>query len=106
MYPANLQPPTPAPCCPGRFVLGSTALMQVALGKSEADEYKAGLSGLGEHIKGTVGLFFTKLPHEQAGGEGAGAGREGWVARGRSSELLVGAVGVGWVRRSGREGCG
>ncbi|KAG2430649.1 hypothetical protein HYH02_013647 [Chlamydomonas schloesseri] len=48
-----------------RFVLGSTALMQVALGKSEADEYKAGLSGLSEHVKGTVGLFFTKLPHEQ-----------------------------------------
>ncbi|KXZ52184.1 hypothetical protein GPECTOR_10g814 [Gonium pectorale] len=48
-----------------RFVLGSTALMQVALGKSEADEYKAGLSKLSEHVKGTVGLFFTKLSHEE-----------------------------------------
>ncbi|GFR42221.1 hypothetical protein Agub_g3114 [Astrephomene gubernaculifera] len=48
-----------------RFVLGSTALMTVALGRSEADEYKAGLSQLSEHIKGTVGLFFTKLSHEE-----------------------------------------
>ncbi|GLC45004.1 hypothetical protein PLESTB_001744600 [Pleodorina starrii] len=48
-----------------RFVLGSTSLMQVALGRSEADEYKQGLSGLSELIKGTVGLLFTKLPHEE-----------------------------------------
>ncbi|GLI63082.1 hypothetical protein VaNZ11_005984 [Volvox africanus] len=49
-----------------RFILGSTSLMQVALGRSEADEYKAGLSRLSDLIKGTVGLFFTKLSLEEA----------------------------------------
>ncbi|PNH03180.1 mRNA turnover protein 4, partial [Tetrabaena socialis] len=48
-----------------RFILGSTSLTQVAIGKSAADEYKAGLSGLSEHLKGTVGLFFTKQSHEE-----------------------------------------
>jgi mRNA turnover protein 4 len=38
---------------------------QVALGKTEADEYKAGLAELSSLVRGTVGLFFTNLPHEE-----------------------------------------
>ncbi|EFJ52804.1 hypothetical protein VOLCADRAFT_72439 [Volvox carteri f. nagariensis] len=51
-----------------RFILGSTSLMQVALGRTAADEYKTGLSRLSELIKGTVGLLFTKLSHEEVQG--------------------------------------
>lgn len=39
--------------------------MQVALGRSETDEYKTGLSRLSEQIRGTVGLLFTKLSHDE-----------------------------------------
>lgn len=49
-----------------RFVLGSTKLMQVALGKAEADEYKTNLHQLSQRLKGNVGLFFTKLSREEA----------------------------------------
>ncbi len=61
-------------------MLGSTALMQVALGKTEADEYKGGLHKLSEMLRGTVGLFFTKLPHEEV--------RCACATRGRRNGLL------------------
>lgn len=48
-----------------RFVMGSNKLIQVALGKSTADEYKPNLSQLSQRLKGNVGLFFTQLPKEE-----------------------------------------
>ena len=52
---------------PIRFVLGSNGLLQVALGKSESDEYRPDLHLLSDRLKGQVGLFFTKLPREEVG---------------------------------------
>ena len=50
---------------PRRFCMGSTGVLQVALGRSAADEYGANLSELSRRIVGNVGLFFTKLPREE-----------------------------------------
>ena len=47
--------------------MGSTGVLQVALGRSAADEYGANLSELSRRIVGNVGLFFTKLPREEVG---------------------------------------
>ena len=44
------------------FCLGSNKVLKVAVGKSEAEEYKAGLHLLGEDIRGNSALLFTKLP--------------------------------------------
>ena len=46
--------------------MGSTRVLQVAMGRTEADEYKANLSQLTERVRGSVGLFFTKLPRHEA----------------------------------------
>ena len=46
--------------------MGSTRVLQVAMGRTEADEYKANLSQLTERVRGNVGLFFTKLPRHEA----------------------------------------
>lgn len=48
-----------------RFILGSNKIMQVALGRTDADEYKVNLHLLAERLKGDVGLFCTNLDHEQ-----------------------------------------
>ncbi|KAL6746531.1 ribosomal protein L10-domain-containing protein [Haematococcus lacustris] len=48
-----------------KFVLGSTKMLAVALGKTEADELRTGLSRLSARIKGMVGLFFTSLSREE-----------------------------------------
>ena len=47
--------------------MGSTGVLQVALGRTAADEYGANLSELSRRIVGNVGLFFTKLPREEVG---------------------------------------
>ncbi|KAG7667193.1 hypothetical protein Ndes2526B_g04301 [Nannochloris sp. 'desiccata'] len=44
-----------------KFCLGSGKVLRVALGSDAADEYKTNISQLSEHIKGSVGLFFTRL---------------------------------------------
>ena len=49
--------------------MGSNRLMQVALGKGQEDEQKAGLHQLSERLRGPVGLFFTSLPRDEARGE-------------------------------------
>jgi hypothetical protein len=65
--------------------MGSNKMLQVALGKTEADEYRANLHLLSARLKGHVGLLFTKLPRDEVRGAGGpsparGSGR----ARGRS----------------------
>lgn len=48
-----------------RFVMGSNKMLQVALGKTEADEYRTNMHLLSERLKGHVGLFFTSLPRDE-----------------------------------------
>jgi hypothetical protein len=45
--------------------MGSNKMLQVALGKTEADEYRTNLHLLSERLRGHVGLFFTSLPHDE-----------------------------------------
>lgn len=49
-----------------RFVMGSTRLLQVALGRGEADEYRPGYSRLTPLLKGQAGLMFTRLEKDDA----------------------------------------
>jgi mRNA turnover protein 4 len=42
--------------------MGSTRLLQVALGRGEADEYRPGYARLSPLLKGQAGLMFTRLP--------------------------------------------
>ncbi|CAK0782725.1 hypothetical protein CVIRNUC_005920 [Coccomyxa viridis] len=48
-----------------RFMMGSNKVLRVALGHGQEDEYKKGLSTLADDISGSIGLFFTGLPHNQ-----------------------------------------
>lgn len=48
-----------------RFVMGSTKLMQVALGKTESDEYRTNLHLISGKLRGQVGLLFSKLPKDE-----------------------------------------
>ncbi len=50
-----------------RFSLGSNKVLRVALGHDAADEYRQNLAQLSERISGSVGLFFTRLPHDEVG---------------------------------------
>jgi hypothetical protein len=52
----------------GRFVMGSNKVLQVALGKTEADEYRTNIHYLSGLLKGAVGLFFTSLPKDEVSG--------------------------------------
>lgn len=46
-----------------RFFYGKNRVMQLALGKTAADEYKEGLHQLSQELEGNVGLLFTnKMP--------------------------------------------
>jgi hypothetical protein len=49
-----------------RFVMGSNKVLQIALGKTEVDEYKPDTHRISERCRGCVGLFFTRLPHDEA----------------------------------------
>lgn len=46
-------------------MMGSTKMLQVALGKTEADEYRTNLHLMSERTRGPVGLFFTSLPRQE-----------------------------------------
>lgn len=46
-------------------MMGSNKVLRVALGHGQEDEYKKGLSTLADDISGSIGLFFTGLPHNQ-----------------------------------------
>jgi len=48
-----------------RFVLGSTKVLRVALGKSDADEFQDNLNKVSQALAGNAGLFFTNLPREE-----------------------------------------
>lgn len=45
-----------------RFFLGGNKVLQIALGKTAAEEHKEGLHQASEQIHGFCGLFFTNLP--------------------------------------------
>jgi len=44
-----------------RLVMGSTRLLQVALGRGAADEYRPGYARLAPYLRGQTGLMFTRL---------------------------------------------
>lgn len=48
-----------------RFFLGSNKVMQVALGRSAADEVRPGIRKLSKLLRGDAGLCFTNLPKEE-----------------------------------------
>jgi mRNA turnover protein 4 len=60
--------------------MGSNKMLQVALGKTEADEYRTNLSLLSDRLKGHVGLFFTTLERDEVGPR---AGGRGWAGERR-----------------------
>ncbi|XP_010531709.1 PREDICTED: mRNA turnover protein 4 homolog [Tarenaya hassleriana] len=49
----------------GRFFLGSNKVMQVALGRSAADEIRQGISKASKLLRGDTGLFLTNIPREE-----------------------------------------
>lgn len=65
-----------------RFVLGSTKLLQVALGKTDADELRTNLSRVSERLAGHVGLLFTKLSKQEAVDALAGVRNEDFARAG------------------------
>lgn len=48
-----------------KFCLGSNKVLQVALGRSEADECQPQASEIAKRIRGSVGLIFTSLPQQE-----------------------------------------
>ncbi|KAK9904171.1 hypothetical protein WJX75_005887 [Coccomyxa subellipsoidea] len=48
-----------------RFCLASNKVLRVALGHDETDEYRKNLALLSDEITGSMGLFFTQLPHDE-----------------------------------------
>ncbi|KAK9093773.1 hypothetical protein Scep_025242 [Stephania cephalantha] len=48
-----------------RFFLGSNKVMQIAIGRSVADEIQPGLHKVSKLIHGDTGLFFTNMPKEE-----------------------------------------
>eukprot|EP00244_Chara_vulgaris_P012559 TRINITY_DN668_c0_g1_i2.p1 TRINITY_DN668_c0_g1~~TRINITY_DN668_c0_g1_i2.p1 ORF type:complete len:227 (+),score=39.25 TRINITY_DN668_c0_g1_i2:293-973(+) len=48
-----------------RFFLGSNKVLQIALGRTQADEEREGLHKVSELLHGDRGLFFTNLPKDE-----------------------------------------
>ncbi|KAI4318492.1 hypothetical protein MLD38_032190 [Melastoma candidum] len=48
-----------------RFFLGSNKVMQIALGRSAADEIRPGIRKVSKPLHGNTGLFLTSLPREE-----------------------------------------
>lgn len=48
-----------------RFFYGKNRVMQLALGRTEAEEYREGLSNVAERLRGNVGLLFTNRAQEE-----------------------------------------
>jgi mRNA turnover protein 4 len=51
--------------------MGSNKVLQVALGKTSADELRTNLSQLSERLMGQVGLLFTKMSKEEVRAQAA-----------------------------------
>jgi hypothetical protein len=49
-----------------RFFLGSNKVLQIALGRTAADELKEDLHKVTEFLHGDCGLFLTNLPKDEA----------------------------------------
>ena len=65
--------------------MGSNKVLQVALGKTSADELRTNLHQLSSKLAGQVGLLFTNMTKDEVrggGGGGAGEGRGGWGRKG------------------------
>lgn len=48
-----------------KFIMGANKVLRVALGNDAATEYRTGLAELAERVRGSTGLFFTKLPRPE-----------------------------------------
>jgi len=48
-----------------RFLLGSTKVLKVGLGKTDSEAYHENLHLVSERMVGNSGLFFTNLPHKE-----------------------------------------
>ncbi|GBF93536.1 hypothetical protein Rsub_06256 [Raphidocelis subcapitata] len=68
-----------------RFVMGSNKMLQVALGKTPADEYRTNLHLLSERLRGHVGLFFTTLPREEVAAVFSEFGHEDYARAGTAA---------------------
>eukprot|EP00898_Chlorokybus_atmophyticus_P001828 jgi/Chlat1/2646/Chrsp178S02505 len=69
-----------------RFFLGSNKVLQIALGRSPADEPQPSLHKASERVVGNRGLFFTNLPEEEVrtvfhNFEASEFARPGFIAR-------------------------
>lgn len=58
--------------------MGSNKVLQVALGKTAADELRTNLSQLSEKLVGQVGLLFTQMSKEQVRGQQSTWAGGGW----------------------------
>lgn len=68
-----------------RFFMGRNKIMQVALGRDEAEEYADGLRQVAKQLSGNVGLLFTNRKHKEVvsffeGFEADDFARSGFVA--------------------------
>ena len=52
-------------CFPRRFFFGKNRVMQLALGRTEEEEYRENLHKLTRHVQGQTGLLFTNATEKE-----------------------------------------